>query len=112
MLEPRVRDVGGNIQAWGVKASKENKLRERTFKGIPDRWRSAVWDLLMRGYSRTGQREINKLGDEYREAMEKPSTYDIQIDLDVPRTISGHIMFRTRYGSGYVIYFVLSCAMS
>lgn len=32
--------------------------------------------------------------------MDKPSPFDIQIDLDVPRTISGHITFRTRYGSG------------
>jgi hypothetical protein len=100
MLEPRARDEGGNIEAWGVKASKEQKLRERTYKGIPDRWRRAAWDLLMNRFSRTGKAEILKLGEEYRDALEKPSTYDVQIDLDVPRTISGHIMFRTRYGSG------------
>jgi len=100
MLEPRVRDEGCNIEAWGVKASKEQKLRERTYKGIPDRWRRAAWDLLMSRFSRTGKLEMQRLGEEYRDALEKPSTYDVQIDLDVPRTISGHIMFRTRYGSG------------
>lgn len=46
------------------------------------------------------QREMEKLTDEYRLGMEKASSYDIQIDLDVPRTISGHVMFRTRYGAG------------
>jgi hypothetical protein len=103
MLEPRARDEGGNIDAWGIKPSKEQKLRERTYKGIPDRWRRAAWDLLMGRFSRTGKRELLKLSEEYRDALEKPSTYDVQIDLDVPRTISGHIMFRTRYGSGYVV---------
>jgi len=100
MLEPRARDTGGNIYAWGIKPSKERKLRERTYKGIPDRWRSAAWDLLLCRFSRTGKQELLDLGAEYRHALDKPSTYDIQIDLDVPRTISGHIMFRTRYGSG------------
>jgi hypothetical protein len=100
MLEPRSRDEGGNIDAWGIKSSKEQKLRERTYKGIPDRWRSAAWDLLMRRFSGTGKQELLQFEEEYRDALDKPSTYDIQIDLDVPRTISGHIMFRTRYGSG------------
>lgn len=30
----------------------------------------------------------------------KPSEQDVQIDLDVPRTISGHLTFHTRYGHG------------
>ena len=29
-----------------------------------------------------------------------PSAEDVQIDLDVPRTISGHVLFHTRYGQG------------
>lgn len=48
----------------------------------------------------TGQREFERLGEAYREGLDKPSDYDVQIDLDVPRTISGHIMFKTRYGAG------------
>lgn len=47
-----------------------------------------------------GVRETGRLEREYRDALDRPSSYDIQIDLDVPRTISGHIMFRTRYGAG------------
>ncbi|KAF7971507.1 hypothetical protein HWV62_10232 [Athelia sp. TMB] len=100
MLEPRHRDEGGNIESWGIKASKESKLRERVYKGIPDRWRAAAWELLMSRFSGLSKQEMVALGAQYRETLDKPSTYDIQIDLDVPRTISGHIMFRTRYGSG------------
>ncbi|KAF8167569.1 rab-GTPase-TBC domain-containing protein [Crassisporium funariophilum] len=100
MLQPQKREHGGNVETWYVRPSKESKLRERVYKGIPDRWRRAAWDLLMSKYSGIGPRGLEKLGEDYRDCLDKPSTYDIQIDLDVPRTISGHIMFRTRYGAG------------
>ncbi|KAH7915687.1 rab-GTPase-TBC domain-containing protein [Hygrophoropsis aurantiaca] len=100
MLEVRSRDRGGNVESWGVKASKNHKLRRRVYKGIPDRWRSAVWEVLMNRFSKSGHETLVIQGDKYREELEKPSSYDVQIDLDVPRTISGHIMFRTRYGLG------------
>jgi hypothetical protein len=103
MLQPRTRDKGGNIETWRIKPPKEQKLRERAYKGIPDRWRSAVWELLMRRISKTSVGEMAKLGEQYTEELDKPSSYDIQIDLDVPRTISGHVMFRTRYGAGCVL---------
>ncbi|KAF9008191.1 RabGAP/TBC [Hymenopellis radicata] len=110
MLEAEQRDEGANIQIWRVKPHKRQKLSGRTYKGVPDRWRSAVWELLLREFSRTGNADTIRLGQDYREAMEKPSTYDIQIDLDVPRTISGHIMFRTRYGAGQrSLFHVLHC---
>lgn len=102
MMEAEQRDEGANIQVWRVKPSKRPKLSERVYKGIPDRWRPAAWDLLLRGFSRTGNVETVRLGQDYRDCIDKPSTYDIQIDLDVPRTIGGHIMFRTRYGAGLV----------
>ncbi|KIJ66440.1 hypothetical protein HYDPIDRAFT_166664 [Hydnomerulius pinastri MD-312] len=116
MMEVSSRDRGGNVQSWGVKASKTHKLRRRVYKGIPDRWRSATWEVLTNTYSRSGHEELVKSGDIYRQALEKPSSYDIQIDLDVPRTISGHILFRTRYGLGqrslfHVLHsFSLQCA--
>ncbi|KAH9932055.1 RabGAP/TBC [Epithele typhae] len=100
MLVPASRDTGGNIDFWGIKPSKERKIRERVYKGIPDRWRSAAWEVLMCRFSRTGKEELRQLMREYREGLDKPSSYDVQIDLDVPRTISGHVMFRTRYGQG------------
>ncbi|KAI0271485.1 rab-GTPase-TBC domain-containing protein [Gloeopeniophorella convolvens] len=100
MLEPRSRDSGGNIQTWGMNPAKEHKLSRRAFKGIPNRWRSAAWLALLNNYSHTGKEQLQALAQEYREALEKHSAYDIQIDLDVPRTISGHVLFRTRYGLG------------
>ena len=102
MLIPDSRDEGGNVEVWGIRASKEHKLRERTFKGIPDCWRSAAWEVLMCRFSRTGKAELRQLMAEYREALDKPSTYDVQIYFDVSRTISGHVLFRTRYGQGCV----------
>ncbi|KAF9820059.1 hypothetical protein IEO21_01721 [Rhodonia placenta] len=110
MLEPRARDEGQNIDSWGIKSSKERKLRERTFKGIPDRWRRAAWDTLMCRFSKHGQAETRRLAHAYREALDRSSTYDVQIDLDVPRTISGHVTFRTRYGQGQrSLFHVLHC---
>lgn len=100
MLIARSRDEGGNIDLWDIKPSKEHKLRERTFKGIPDCWRTAAWEVLMNRFTKTGKRELKQLAADYRVALDLPSTYDVQIDLDVPRTISGHIMFKTRYGLG------------
>ena len=102
MLVAESRDEGSNIDTWTIKAKKEPKLRERTFKGIPDCWRSAAWEVLMNRFTKSGKRELRKLGEEYRQALDMPSSYDVQIDLDVPRTISGHILFRTRYGQGCV----------
>ncbi|KAF8433496.1 rab-GTPase-TBC domain-containing protein [Boletus edulis BED1] len=100
MMVVSSRDRGGNVESWGTKPSKAHKLRRRVYKGIPDRWRSAAWEVLMNNYSKSGYDQIVKLGERYRSDIEKPSSYDIQIDLDVPRTISGHVLFRTRYGQG------------
>ncbi|KAF9654099.1 RabGAP/TBC [Thelephora ganbajun] len=100
MLEPIVRDSGGNVIQWGIKASKRRKFRERVYKGIPDCWRSAAWEMMINKMSGAGWAEVERLSQEYEDYLQQPSTYDIQIDLDVPRTISGHIMFRTRYGQG------------
>ncbi|KAI0323066.1 rab-GTPase-TBC domain-containing protein [Amylostereum chailletii] len=100
MLQPKQRDPGGNIESWGVHAAKTHKLRRRVYKGIPDRWRSAAWAALMRDFAKSGARDIGLLAEEYRTNLERPSTFDVQIDLDVPRTISGHILFKTRYGLG------------
>ncbi len=124
MLEVSERDQGGNVARWRVKPSKEGKLRERVFKGVPDRWRAGAWGQFVdrwvgverdswgggsrdsrlpgKGKGKAVER-LAQLGREYRDALEHPSTYDVQIDLDVPRTISGHVLFRTRYGLGCVL---------
>ncbi|KAJ7922797.1 rab-GTPase-TBC domain-containing protein [Mycena leptocephala] len=110
MMEASIRDEGSNTQTWRVKPSKQAKLRLRTYKGVPDRWRPAAWDMFMNRVAQTSPADMARLGKQYRDALDKPSTYDIQIDLDVPRTISGHIMFRTRYGAGQrSLFHVLHC---
>ncbi|KAF8499209.1 RabGAP/TBC [Russula emetica] len=100
MLVPRSRDAGGNIQTWAIDPAKEHKLSRRAFKGIPDRWRSAAWLAFVGKFAHVDEDQHIALSIEYREALEKHSPYDIQIDLDVPRTINGHVLFRTRYGLG------------
>ncbi|KAL0951858.1 hypothetical protein HGRIS_008518 [Hohenbuehelia grisea] len=110
MLIAGARDEGGNIASWTIRQGKEHKVRERVYKGIPDRWRSAAWDLLMGRYTGAGGRDLDGLAERYRDTLDRPSSYDIQIDLDVPRTISGHVMFRTRYGAGQrSLFHVLHC---
>lgn len=100
MLIPQKRQVGGNSEVWWIRPSKGRKFRERVYKGIPDRWRRAAWDFLMSRTAGVTPSRYESLARVYHEALDKPSTYDVQIDLDVPRTINGHIMFRTRYGAG------------
>ncbi|GAA5897877.1 uncharacterized protein JCM6883_000849 [Sporobolomyces salmoneus] len=121
MLTVGRRDSGGNAQDWTVSSSswwsgripgagggdkgKYRKFQRRVFKGIPDRWRRAVWGLLMeRMAEEVGARgrtpTLEQLKREYEHFVQLPSAQDVQIDLDVPRTISGHVLFHTRYGQG------------
>ncbi|KIK70442.1 hypothetical protein GYMLUDRAFT_65672 [Collybiopsis luxurians FD-317 M1] len=116
MLRPQKPDPGGTLM-WGIKPGKEGKLSERTYKGIPDRWRNAAWELLMARFtlhhsesSNQANMTLAQLAADYRDCLDKPSNYDIQIDLDVPRTISGHVLFKTRYGAGQrSLFHVLHC---
>lgn len=113
---------GGNVSVWGVRVGKERKLRKRVFKGIPDRWRGAAWEVLAGRWAATAaaakagvkagggqyrmpnpselERVMERLRSRYRAGLDQPSSYDVQIDLDVPRTINGHVLFKTRYGQG------------
>lgn len=132
MMRVAKRDPGGNVERWSFDEKKGRKvfhslseahsgagrltrvgmqLRERIYKGVPDRWRSAVWWTLIdgskvenlcrpNGPATKGRLTASELGRQYHERVDRPSTHDIQIDLDVPRTISGHVMFHTRYGAG------------
>ncbi|GAA5867012.1 hypothetical protein JCM8547_008408 [Rhodosporidiobolus lusitaniae] len=127
MLSVFKRDPGQNAQDWslsegwwsgrvagggGGNSGKYRKLQRRVFKGVPDRWRRAVWGLLMermasevasgkvQGRERGKVPSLEELKREYGAYLEQPSVQDVQIDLDVPRTISGHVLFHTRYGQG------------
>lgn len=114
MMTVKDRDQGHNALQFDFANGIDRKLRRRVYKGIPDSWRSAAWSALIAHRSRTAEgRESFSLakphlqthttsGDtkHFERLKEQPSPHDVQIDLDVPRTISGHIQFHTRYGQG------------
>ncbi len=94
---------------------KNPKLIERTWKGIPDCWRSAAWYSFLASSAKADR--TNYVSDEeltaaFRRLVEEPSPDDTQIDLDVPRTINQHIMFRRRYRGGQRLLFRVLHAMS
>ncbi|KAI1344012.1 rab-GTPase-TBC domain-containing protein [Xylariaceae sp. FL0016] len=91
------------------------KLVKRTWKGIPDCWRSAAWYSFLASSAKNSQKLFitdEELKAEFHRLIEEPSVEDTQIDLDVPRTISQHIMFRRRYRGGQRLLFRVLHAMS
>lgn len=94
--------------------SKNPKLIERTWKGIPDRWRGAAWWSFMATSAREHQDSIaeDRIVAEFHRLQLRSSPDDVQIDLDVPRTISRHIMFRRRYRGGQRLLFRVLHAIS
>ncbi|EPY53998.1 GTPase activating protein [Schizosaccharomyces cryophilus OY26] len=76
------------------------KLIQRTFKGIPDCWRSiAWWSFLMDDVP------DSNLINHYYDLCDQICEYDVQIDLDVPRTAATHFLFRKRYNGGQRLLF-------
>jgi hypothetical protein len=56
------------------------------------------------------QKSQGRLSSLCQNTIDLPSTFDVQIDLDVPRTISGQTQFVTRYGAGQrSLFHVLHC---
>lgn len=94
--------------------TKNPKLIERTWKGIPDRWRATAWHAFL---SASAQRRKDAPTDDalierFHDYSSESSPDDVQIDIDVPRTISSHIMFRRRYRGGQRLLFRVLHAMS
>jgi hypothetical protein len=94
--------------------TKNPKLIERTWKGIPDCWRGAAWhSFLVTSAKRWKSTETDEqLMAEFRRLQDVSSPDDVQIDLDVPRTINDHIMFRKRYRGGQRLLFRVLHAIS
>ncbi|TVY38996.1 TBC domain-containing protein [Lachnellula occidentalis] len=92
--------------------ARSSKLIERTWKGIPDRWRAAAWHSFL---SSSAKKRKDSATDEaiieaFHKLLQQGSADDVQIDIDVPRTINSHIMFRRRYRGGQRLLFrVLHC---
>ncbi|KAL4748598.1 hypothetical protein BDW72DRAFT_151380 [Aspergillus terricola var. indicus] len=94
--------------------TKSSKLIERTWKGIPDRWRSSAWYSFLETSAKkhSDSPTEEELIEIYHEYQDISSPDDVQIDIDVPRTISSHIMFRRRYRGGQRLLFRVLHAMS
>lgn len=92
----------------------DQKLVSRTWKGIPDRWRATAWySFLAASASRRGIITTDdELIDRYTKLQDESSADDVQIDVDVPRTINMHIMFRRRYRGGQRLLFRVLHAIS
>ncbi|OAQ88400.1 TBC domain-containingprotein [Purpureocillium lilacinum] len=90
------------------------KLIERTWKGIPDRWRAAAWwSFLSTAAKQTeGSATADDIIAHFHRLQFRSSPDDVQIDLDVPRTISRHIMFQRRYRGGQRLLFRVLHALS
>jgi len=87
------------------------KLVDRTWKGIPDRWRSAAWYSFLQASAR-GLASEDQIVADFHHLQNQSSPDDVQIDLDVPRTIGRHIMFRRRYRGGQRLLFRVLHALS
>jgi len=88
------------------------KLIERTWKGIPDRWRSAAWYSFLESSAKKRKDSPSEkdIITAFHVLLGNSSADDQQIDTDVPRTINSHIMFRKRYRGGQRLLFrVLHC---
>jgi hypothetical protein len=83
------------------------KLIERTWKGIPDRWRSVAWFSFLSSSAkkRKGSATDEEIVRAFHSLQQASSADDVQIDIDVPRTINSHIMFRRRYRGGQRLLF-------
>jgi len=87
--------------------TRSQKLVDRTWKGIPDRWRSAAWFSFLNtsAKKRKDSPTIDQLIEAFHKLQDQSSADDMQIDIDVPRTINSHIMFRKRYRGGQRLLF-------
>ncbi|KAI7864339.1 rab-GTPase-TBC domain-containing protein [Spinellus fusiger] len=75
------------------------KFVNRVYKGIPDCWRRDAWYYMCTEQLQTAAQDT-VLRTTYTNLLQSPSEHERQIDLDIPRTMGDHIMFRQRYGSG------------
>lgn len=105
------RDGGGMKFEFDTHSS---KLIERTWKGIPDRWRASAWFSFLEASAKrhSNSPSEEELVEAFHDSQYVSSPDDVQIDIDVPRTITSHIMFRRRYRGGQRLLFRVLHAMS
>lgn len=90
---------GGMMFEFDVR---DPKVISRTWKGIPDRWRGTAWYAFLSASAKAAKDSPTdeELVESFYALQEESSADDMQIDVDVPRTINRHIMFRRRYRGG------------
>ncbi|KAF2821823.1 RabGAP/TBC [Ophiobolus disseminans] len=104
-------DKGGMLFEFDTR---DPKLIARTWKGIPDRWRATAWYSFLAASAKADKDSPTEeeLIESFYELQAESSAEDMQIDVDVPRTINRHIMFRRRYRGGQRLLFRVLHAMS
>jgi hypothetical protein len=104
-------DKGGMLLEFDTK---DPKVISRTWKGIPDRWRATAWYSFLAASAKADKDSPteDELIESFYELQLESSAEDVQIDVDVPRTINRHIMFRRRYRGGQRLLFRVLHAMS
>lgn len=108
-LVSKNEEGGGMVFDFDVR---DPKLIQRTWKGIPDRWRATAWHAFLSASAKKSHESPTEeeLVTSFNELLDQSSPDDVQIDIDVPRTINSHIMFRRRYRGGQRLLFrVLHC---
>lgn len=113
MAKPTKKTHDGSGMTFEFDTS-SSKLIERTWKGIPDSWRATAWYAFLESSARKHEASpsVAELISAFHEYQNVSSPDDVQIDIDVPRTISSHIMFRRRYRGGQRLLFRVLHAMS
>lgn len=94
--------------------TKDPKVIERTWKGIPDSWRATAWHAFLSSSAKARRGYVTDavLIEKFLQYQDMSSADDVQIDVDVPRTINLHIMFRRRYRGGQRLLFRVLHAIS
>jgi hypothetical protein len=97
-------DGGGMSFEFNIK---DPKLISRTWKGIPDKWRATAWHAFLSASAKKtpGTFSDEELIKRFNLLQLEDCAEDMQIDVDVPRTISLHVMFRRRYRGGQRLLF-------
>jgi hypothetical protein len=112
-IPQRSEEALGGGMMFNFDAS-DPKVIDRTWKGIPDRWRATAWHSFL---STSAKRRKSSTTDaeligQFHKLQEMSSADDVQIDVDVPRTVNLHIMFRRRYRGGQRLLFRVLHAIS
>lgn len=85
------------IKWFPPRARNHEKMVERVWKGVPERFRGRLWSILL-DLDRIKLEQQGKY-QEMKNLARKFSPEIRQIDLDVNRTYRDHIMFRERYNT-------------